>query len=323
MNVVLTKLNNKASCLFVTDQNAPGFSIIVQFKAGARCEKQKDNGIAHLLEHMIFKGTKKTPNPKELAFKIENLGANVNASTSQEFTSYYISGPKENAIKIMRFLAELLMEPIFDDFELQKEKQVIFEEIRMYEDQPQDKVLDIFLKTLFGAHPLGRNIAGTIDTVTNLTADNCIDFINNNYSASNMLLVISGNFDIKEIEKELNNNFASWPEKDVKKDQQFEKVTTKHRLLNNQKQLEQTHLVIGGYFPGYKNMDINNRMAFSLGRVLLAGGFGSMLMQKIREELALSYYLYLHQEQFEETGYYAIGMGVNSTKRDIAISETI
>jgi predicted Zn-dependent peptidase len=321
METEIIRLKNGAQCLLVQDSNSPSVNIIAEFKAGAREEAAAVNGVAHLLEHMIFKGSKSHPDPKKLVYEIENLGANINAWTSQELTAYYISGPKYNALKMISFLAEMLLNPIFPENEVIKEKRVIEEEIKMYEDNPQDKVADEYIKALFPNHPLGRNIAGSIATLSKLSVKDCQLFIKEHYSAENLLLIVAGNFDQKAILDKLNESFGIWAVSDVKREPDFVKSPILNREIKITKTLEQTHLVVGSYGHSYKDMDTSERWALNLGRTILAGGFGSLLIQKFREELAMTYYIHLSTQEFRDIGYYYVALGVNSGNKDIAIHE--
>jgi predicted Zn-dependent peptidase len=321
METQICRLKNGAQCLLIKDKNSPSINIVAEFKAGAREETASNNGVAHLLEHMIFKGSKAQPDPKKLVFKIENLGANINAWTSQELTAYIIQGPKYNANKMISFLAEMLLNPIFPEKELLKEKRVIGEEIRMYEDNPQDKVADEFMKAMFPNHPLGRNIAGSIQTLNSLTSKDCRDFIARHYSSENLLIIVAGDFDRAEIVEKLNQSFGLWPASKVERAPDYDKdqiITTKVDLV---KDLEQTHIIVGSYSYSYQELTTSQRWALNLGRTILAGGFGSLLIQRFREELAMTYYIHLANQEFRDIGYYYVALGVNPENRERAIEE--
>lgn len=321
MDTKIAILKNGAQCLLINDSNSPSINIIAEFKAGAREEKAAINGVAHLLEHMIFKGSKSHPDPKKLVYKIENLGANINAWTSQELTAYYISGPKYNGLKLISFLADMLLNPVFPEKELLKEKRVIAEEIKMYEDNPQDKVADEFIRALFPNHPLGRNIAGSLISLANLSVKDCQIFIKEHYSAENMLLIVAGDFDQQEVLDKLNDSFGMWPVTEVLREPDFERIPIQDRQVNVIKNLEQTHLVVGSYGHNYQQLGLKERWALNLGRTILAGGFGSLLIQRFREELAMTYYIHLSNQEFRDIGYYYVALGVNPSNKNKAKME--
>lgn len=321
METFIKNLKNGIKCLLVSDPISPKFTFTVQIKAGSRFENEKNNGVAHLLEHMIFKGTKKNPDPKVLAFKIENLGAQVNAWTSKDLTSYYISCPKHNWEKGVELLTEMVKEPIFTAKEFEKEKKVVAEEIKMYEDEPQEKVYDLFIQNLFKDNPLGKNIAGNLKTLSLLKASDCSEFIDRFYTSKNLLLIVSGPFDVPKVINKLEHEFSDFNQKQEFTFDPFNKTAIVKDEYSYKKDLEQTHIVMGSYSYSYKEL-IGVKEAFYLGRVILSGGFGSKLKQRIREDLALSYYIDLGHSQFEDIGYYALRLGVDQKNKEMAVIET-
>ena len=323
MQQKIEKLDNGIQCLFVEDSNSPSFNFNLQFKIGSRYENLGNAGVAHLIEHMFFKGTKKRPTPKELAFTIENLGAQINAWTSHEQTVYYVTSPKEKAFEVIDFLYEQLFDSIFQKDELEKEKKVIAEEIKMSNDSPRSKVFDIFLENLFKDHQLGWDIAGTLKSVEGLTAKDCKKFIQEHYAPENLLIVVAGNFDHKAIKSYLNKLFGKWENKVDLKFESFQEEEIEEKRIETYRKLEQMHIVIGGYFYNYLDLTKKERWALTLGKMVMSVGFGSLLNMKFRDELALTYYIYLTTQSFIESGYYAIALGVSPDKKDLAVNEVL
>ena len=159
--------------------------------AGSQDETLETNGIAHLLEHMAFKGTK-SRSAFQIAHEIESLGGSLNAFTSKNITCFYVRLMAEYLAKGVDVLSDLIINPVFDKTELEREKGVIIEEIREIEDTPSDVIHDYFIAQLFPDHPIGRPIQGTIDNIRSFGTEQLFEFIRNHYTADRLLLVASG-----------------------------------------------------------------------------------------------------------------------------------
>lgn len=169
MHISSQKLNNGIEWLAIYDADCPSVTTTILVKKGSRYENPEQSGLSHLIEHMIFKGTIKRPSGKIIAYDVELLGGMMNAFTSYEYTGFYLKAPKDNFIKVAEILADFFQNSIFNKGELIKEKRVILEEIKMYEDLPMAKIEQVFLENLFINHPLGRNIAGSKKTLISLS----------------------------------------------------------------------------------------------------------------------------------------------------------
>jgi predicted Zn-dependent peptidase len=319
MNISQHTLKNGIECLAILDSDCPSVTTTILVRTGSRYENINNSGIAHLIEHMIFKGTKKRKTSRAIANDVELLGGSMNAFTGHEYTGFYLKAPKQNSNKVLEVLADIFKNSIIPQIELDKEKKVILEEIKMYEDIPMEKVQDIYLEKLFPNHPLGRNIAGNKISLNNISRDNCLDFIGDYYSKQNIVIVVAGGFCEKELLENLNKHFSA-DNRDLKT---FEFVKAKCRVLNNEifkvnKKIEQSHIVFGGYLGP---RDKKTRLPLLMGNIILSGGFGSKLFQKIREELGLAYYINLGVHQFTDIGFYSINMGVDHTKKQFAIEK--
>jgi len=316
MKISNFNLDNGINCLAIHDNDCPSVTTTILVKTGSRYETVHESGIAHLIEHMIFKGTKLRGNSKIIANDIELMGGHMNAFTSQEYTGFYLKAPKQNFLKVLDVLSDIFKNSIFPEGELIKEKSVIYEEIKMYEDMPMEKVNDQFLEKLFINHPLGRNIAGTKESLEKISRQDCLDFIDKYYSNKNIVIVVAGGFSFDGLQKSLNELFRG---EDNKKEISFQIAKT--RQLDNEyfefnKKIEQSHIVMGGFLGPRK---IETRISLLLGDIILSGGFGSKLFQRIREDLGLAYYIGLNINQFKDIGYYSINMGVDPSKKQLAI----
>ncbi len=322
MDVLQKSLPNGARLLFVRDLGCPSVTVMCLVKVGSRNESNNQGGIAHIIEHNIFKGTQKRPSAKAFSYEVENLGATMNAYTTKEYTEYYLKAPKEKLPFLIEILADLVSNPIFPEQELSKEKLVIIEEIKMYQDIPQERISDYFVGKLYKHHKLGGNIAGTVDSVTNINRNDCLEFHKKHYIAENLLIVISGDFDPEIAEKYLDENFAKFPKGKIEKIEIFKPYILGNRSYQISKKLAQTHIVLGGFGHSY-HLTARQRIAYSLGSTILSGGFGSKLYQKIREDLGLAYYIHLYSQQYNETGHFEVSLGVDHKNIQLAISAVI
>src|SRR6476620_2692688 len=178
-------------------------AIGVWIGTGSRNETQENNGISHFLEHMFFKGTK-TKSAREIAESFDSIGGQVNAFTSKEYTCYYAKVLDNHANYALEVLADMFFNSEFDSEELEKEKNVVYEEIKMYEDAPDDIVHDLLSQAVYGQHPLGFPILGTEETLSTFTNDTLKQYVHDMYTPGKVVISIAGNVDeafINEVER--------------------------------------------------------------------------------------------------------------------------
>ena len=161
-------------------------------KAGSRNENDKNHGISHLIEHLLFKGTEKRT-AKQIAQELETVGGSINAFTTKEYTCYYAKVLDEHIDLAVDILADMFFNSLFDEQEIAKEKNVIIEEIKMYEDSPDELIHDLFAQTVLRNHPLGRTIIGTKESVNSITLSDILSYMNENYTPNNTVIAAAGN----------------------------------------------------------------------------------------------------------------------------------
>jgi predicted Zn-dependent peptidase len=293
---------------------------MVMVSVGSRHETDKIAGIAHFVEHTIFKGTSKRPTSKQIGMEIELLGGNSNAFTSNDYTGYYIKAPAGKQKEALEILSDMLKNSLFAKAEIEKERRVIIEEIKMYEDIARSKVDDIFMHDVYRSHPMAREITGSVASLNGLNREDLEDFVKQNYTGSNMLISIAGNLELETMEKLVEEYFGKLPQ-GIKAP--FEKVS-KHALSGKvnfvNKKLEQTHLIFGGFGYPRKN---DKRYAYQVGNAILSYGFGSRLFQVLRDELGLAYYVDSGIPAFSDHGLFKIAMGVDSKRVGIAVNSAL
>lgn len=290
-------------------------SIGVWIGTGSRNEDEQNNGISHFLEHMFFKGTK-TRSAREIAESFDSIGGQVNAFTSKEYTCYYAKVLDEHASYALEILADMFFHSTFDQEELKKEKNVVLEEIKMYEDTPDDIVHDLLSKAAYGNHPLGYPILGTEETLETFTGDTLREYMEQYYTPDNVVISVAGNiseFFIKEIEKLFGSFESSYSKR------QFKEPTFLNQKMARKKDTEQAHLCIG--FNGLKigHEDIYSLIVLNN---ILGGSMSSRLFQDVREERGLAYSVYSYHSSYQDSGMLTIYGGTASNQLDV-LFETI
>ena len=300
-------LKNGMRLILVPEPQSLATTVAVLVQAGSKYETKEINGLSHFLEHMCFKGTKKRPRPIDIASELDGLGAEYNAFTSQEWTSYYAKAKNENFDKILEIVSDLYLNPVFGPAEIEKEKGVIIEEINMYEDIPQRRVQELFMELVYGDQPAGWSVAGRKEVIRILGQENFLKYRGEHYLASSTILVIAGGFsaeghstprvsdsrsgsasggDFKNISKKVENYFA-----DLGRGKKSGKIKVaesqeKSGELIKFKESDQTHLILG-----FRAFDVFDKRRFVLELLadILGGSMGSRLFQRIREELGAAY----------------------------------
>jgi len=282
---------------------------------GSRDELPGNNGISHFLEHMFFKGTN-TRNAKELAEAFDSIGGQVNAFTSKEYTCYYAKVLDNHSQYALEILADMFFNSTFAEDELNKEKNVVGEEIKMYEDAPDDIVHDLLSKAAFDNHPLGYPILGTEQTLSTFTGDLLRSYVEEMYTPEKIVISIAGNIDESFI-KEVESLFGSFDRKG--RHQAEAKPVFKSNHVTRQKDTEQAHLCIG-----FEGLSIGDPDIYSLIVMnnIFGGSMSSRLFQEVREERGLAYSVFSYHSSFKDSGIVTIYGGTGANQID-ALFETI
>jgi predicted Zn-dependent peptidase len=311
-----TTLPNGLRIITVPMADNPSVTVLVMVDAGSKYETKEVNGLSHFLEHMVFKGTPKRPKAIDISRELDSIGAHYNAFTAQEFTGYYAKADVRHLDRILDVVSDMYLNPLFDEAEIKKERGVIVEEIRMYQDLPQQHVQDIFMELLYGDTPAGWNVAGTEKNVNSFTREDFIKYRSNNYLASSTTIVVGGSFDENKILLKIQNAFstiASGPKSD--------KLTvvesqSQPKARMDYKETDQTHLVIGvRTFPVLdKRIPVMHVLSTVLGR-----GMSSRLFSKMRDELGICYYIKTDHNAFTDHGVLSISAGVDNSRVEEAV----
>ncbi|ASS88497.1 pitrilysin family protein [Geobacillus sp. FSL K6-0789] len=290
-------------------------AIGVWIGTGSRNETEQNNGISHFLEHMFFKGTA-TRTARDIAEAFDSIGGQVNAFTSKEYTCYYAKVLDEHAPLALEMLADMFFHSTFVEDELQKERNVVLEEIKMYEDTPDDIVHDLLGKACYAGHPLGYPILGTEETLRTFTGDTLRQYMADYYTPDRVVVSVAGNVDerfITEVERYFGSFTAS------RKPAPSGTPTFVPQKLARKKDTEQAHVCIGfnglpvGHPDAYPLLILNN---------ILGGSMSSRLFQEVREQRGLAYSVFSYHSAYQDSGLLAIYAGTGSSQLDV-LFETI
>jgi predicted Zn-dependent peptidase len=309
---------NGLTLLAVPIPAALSITMSVFVKAGSRYEEPRVNGISHFLEHLHFKGTKKYPTAKKLSEIVDSVGGDFNANTGKEHTQYYIRAASQHLPLILEVLADLVLNPLFDEKEMEREKGVIIEEINMYKDNPQIHIESLFEETMWPGTALGRDIAGKAEIIRAMKRADILDYRKKWYQPSNMIIAIAGKFDQKELEDIIEKAWGNSASKTVGK---IEKVIEKQsapRLAVEHKTSEQAHMMVG-----FKALDYDHKLnpQLQLLATILGGGMSSRLFLQIRERRGLAYYVGASTNNYLDTGnfYVRAGLKVSSAPEALEV----
>lgn len=303
-----TQVSTLASGLRVVTDTIPHVetaALGVWVNIGTRHEKAEVNGIAHMLEHMAFKGTK-TRTARDIAEQIEAVGGYLNAATSREMTAYYARVLKGDVPLALDILSDILQNSIFDAEELERERAVIIQEINQANDTPDDIIFDYFQETAFPCQAMGHPILGTVEVVRGITRDTLLSYMQDHYMASRMVLSAAGCINHDQIVSMAETCFS-----DLKSDSSisFEPAIYKGGDFRHKRDLEQVHILMG--FEGIP-VDHKDYYAGSVLATLLGGGMSSRLFQEIREKRGLAYSIYAFKASYKDTGLFGIYAGAGS-----------
>ncbi len=278
-------------------------------KNGSRNENEKTNGISHFIEHTMFKGTKNRT-AKQIADDIDAVGGQINAFTAKEYTCYYTRTLDTHFDIAVDVLADMYFNSLFSDDDIKKERQVIIEEINMYEDTPEEVGYDLLQYEVWKNNSLGLPILGTEKSISNFNSDIIKKYYDSHYCTNNTVLALAGNFDKKAVLETLEERFGNFNRKaeefDIYDKPEYFKVNVK-----KEKDIEQLHLTM--CFPGF---EIGSEEAYTLTAInaVFGGGMSSRLFQKIREENGLAYTVYSFLSNFINTGLFNIYAGLNPSQ---------
>jgi predicted Zn-dependent peptidase len=295
MTVEITKLANGLTVVSHPMPHIETVAIGIWVKAGARDELPEENGIAHFLEHMAFKGTLRRT-AQGIAEEIENVGGEINAATGMETTTYYARVMKTDWKLALDILADIFTQSTLDEDEMERERDVILQEIAASKDQPDDLVFDLSQAASFGDHPLGRSILGPASLIETMSRDQMVAWRDRNYWASRIVVCAAGNIDHHALAKETEKLLGHVQHGQAPQRQSPQFVAGSSI---ESKPLDQTHIVLGFAAPHYRDPRIYQLQVLSS---VLGGGMSSRLFQEVREKRGLCYSVFSYGTSYEDVG---------------------
>ena len=295
-------------------------SLVFMFGGGSRLEDERHAGVSHFIEHLVFKGTQRRPTSKEIADAIEGVGGFINASTDKELTAYWTRVPAEHVELGLDVLVDIVSNSKLAPADVERERSVILEELRMYQDQPQDLVQNLFEEVMWPDHPLGRDIAGTEQSVARLTRDDILEYADAHYRLPNLVIGAAGAFGEEEILEAVRGRLALPPEPDGQLIPIPPEPLLGPRVLMRRRKTEQAHICLGVRAFDYFHAD---RFVLDLLNTVLGEGMSSRLFLNIRERLGLAYDVHSFTQKHRDTGLLGVYLGVDPKQAAGAVNAVI
>jgi predicted Zn-dependent peptidase len=281
----------------------------VWIKSGSRCESAEINGISHFVEHMVFKGTR-SRSSLNIAREMDSIGGNLDAFTGKETICFNVKSLGDHVPIALDVLADLVLNPVFASPEIERERGVILEEIKIDEDNPDVLVHELFTQNFWKDHPLGKPILGTTKTVGRLDQQKLIDYHLGSFRGGNMVFSAAGNLEHDQFVEAVSEKFTGLPPGEAVHEMQAP-LASARILLQNKKSLEQVQLCMGVPAPPITD---DNRYATLILNTVLGGGMSSRLFQTIREERGMAYAIYSDLSPYSDTGSLCVYAGTSANK---------
>lgn len=291
-------------------------AIGVWARVGGRYEPAQVSGISHFLEHLVFKGTRRR-SCEELKQAIEGYGGALNGFTGEEVTCYLAKALQPHVPRAVDVLTDMLLNPRMDAVDVEKERQVILEEIRMYLDQPAQHVHELISELLWPNHPLGRPLAGTPESMARITREELRHHQARYYTPHNLTVVAVGDVTVDKLRRELSARVRQRRAHPVKAPLPASRIVRNHRMRWQHKETEQTHVCLAAHAVGRQHP---RRFAVNLLHVILGANMSSRLFREVREKRALAYEVGSHLKRYQDTGSFVVTLGCEPRKLVEAVS---
>ncbi|NQT05415.1 MAG: insulinase family protein, partial [Dehalococcoidia bacterium] len=309
-------LDNGLRILTSTMPQTRSVSVSFFIGTGSRYETDSHAGVSHFIEHLCFRGTAKRPTARDISTAIEGVGGILNGGTDKELTVYWCKVARPYLELTLDVLVDMLINSRFDPEDLEKERQVIIEEINMSNDSPSQRVGMLIDGLLWPEHPLGRDIAGSRDSVSNITREFMLDYLATHYQPGNTVVAVAGDIQHQEMVNMVNKALGKWTGRKSQAEYLTFKESKFPRLRIENRELEQVHLCLA--LPGLPLLH-PKRFAADLLNVILGDGMSSRLFTNIRDKLGLAYSISSYVDHFLDTGSLIIGAGVDAKNLNRAI----
>jgi predicted Zn-dependent peptidase len=310
-------LDNNIPLIIETTKDLRSVCIGLWVKVGSRYEKENKNGISHFLEHMYFKGTA-SRSARDIAIESDSLGGELNAFTSTEYTLFYIKVLNEYIEKAADLLTDIFLNATFPESDMEKEKNIVLEEIKMVEDNPGDYVHDLFSRNIWGEEGLGQSILGRQETIDSFTRKDLTEHIEQHYGTNDIVIACSGNFQEDELVGHLNRTMGQLK----RQGGHVVKQTPNYRGGVNiiTKDMSESHICLGLRGLPYVS---DQRYVLHLLNTILGSGFSSRLFQNVRENRGLAYSIYSFHSAYFDTGLWSVYAGTDKSHVSEVVNITV
>src|SRR6266568_2530208 len=295
-------------------------SVVFMFAGRSRLEDDRLAGFSHFIEHLFFKGTRRRPSSKEIADAVEGVGGFINASTDKELTAYWARVPSEHMALGLDVLFDVVTNSKLDPADVERERMVILKELRMNQDKPQDYVQNLFEELIWPDHPLGRDIAGTEESVSRLNREDILEYADAHYRLPNLVIGAAGSLDEERTLVEVKRGLSLRPGLDGATPATSPAQLTSPRVLVRRRETEQAHICLGARALSYLHPD---RHALDLLNTVLGEGMSSRLFLNIRERLGLAYDVHSFTQKHRDTGLLGVYLGVDPKNAVAAVNAVI
>nr|AQS33338.1 hypothetical protein [uncultured bacterium] len=312
-----TTLKNGLRIITVPQKSTQAVTVLALVGTGSKYETKETSGISHFLEHMFFKGTKKKPDKITIAETLDKVGGIYNAFTGEECTGYFAKVANTHFDLALDWVSDIYLHSLLPEQELAKEKGVIIEEINMIYDNPMAYVSTLWSKLLYGDQPAGWDIAGTKESVSQISREKLINYMADHYVARNTVVCIAGNIEEARAINEAEKSFGKMKNTKPKEKEKVQERQSRPEALLHFKETDQTHLCLGA--RGY-NIFHPQRYAQDVLSIILGGMMSSRLFIEIREKLGLAYYVKTEAEANSDTGFLLTRAGVDNKNVEKAIA---
>ncbi len=313
----ITVLENGVKLLTETMSDVRSVAMGIVVGAGSGLETDTIAGISHFIEHMAFKGTKKR-SAFDIASELDAVGGKMNAYTSKELTTYYAVTLDKHIPVATDVLSDIFLNSVYDSKEIELEKGVIVEEIKMYEDTPDELIHDFFTETIYKGHPLGRSTIGNEKSVRSIGRENMIDYIKEFYSPDNIIVALAGNIEHEKAVELVGPAFSAMRGKLPSMEKTRPTINKAVKLKH--KKTEQVHMCLGTTGPSQLDED---RYAFSVLDTVIGGSMSSRLFQEIREKRGLAYAIYSYNGALKDCGLYVVYAGTSKENLNKVVDLTM
>jgi predicted Zn-dependent peptidase len=310
-------LDNGLRVITSTMSHSRSVCVAVLVGTGSCYETREQAGISHFAEHLFFKGTRRRPTSREITQDIEGVGGIINGGTDKEVTIYWCKVASPHFSIALDVLSDLLLNSRFDSKDIDKERQVIMEEIKMNLDTPQQRVNVLIDELLWPEQPLGREVIGYKDIVSSLAREQMLDYLAHRYVANNAVLTVAGNIQHEEAMAQIEPLFRKWSAGKLVDGYATNDEQTQPRLRIEPKEIEQAHICVAVH--GFSRSH-PQRFAVDLFNTVLGGGMSSRLFLEIRERRSLAYDIHSYTEHFLNSGSFGVYAGVDPDKTQIALA---